>query len=100
MSRDALSTEQHFKVGEIAILIADPDWERPLSECQIVGRRRLFRFGYHADGSRDFGLFRRDYRVRDSAGEYWIVGPEELRKKRPPQNWKTLCKLDEVEHVH
>jgi hypothetical protein len=89
----------HFSVGEICYLLPSEDWPKnPFCECVVTGAPRLFRASYKSDGSFalfDY-LFSFQYEVRDEAGEEWIVEAKWLRKKRPPQNWRRLCRLNDI----
>lgn len=98
-----MSDDQQFRVGEACYLLPSAEWpEYPLSECTVIGGARLFRRGYRRDGSLHIpDMFRLQYEVRDQAGEVWITTPDLLRKRRPPQDWVRLCRLNErPEHVH
>jgi hypothetical protein len=76
-----------FQVGEIAIVVA-PNFEG--DEVEVIGS-----LGYrhwHCALSNDprEGV---SYLVRHPSYSHFVVRPEYLRKKRPPQDWNTLCRL-------
>lgn len=83
-----------FKLGEIAILCnATILAEYNGQECQIIGplTTRAARSTVTNETVYLFG-----YRVAVADGKTLAVEPQQLRKKRPPQDWQKLCNLDDV----
>lgn len=93
-----MTAEQRFEVGEVAI------FNRPGSRFDgmevtisaalhlaLVRDRKteLEAYGYVYGIEGDFGPKRHGV-------AQWCAPPDQLRKKRPPQDWVKLCRLDEV----
>lgn len=79
-----------FAVGEIALFVVT---DYPTVEVTIIGPLGLHEVSgcglhmvYPIDGP--FGCC--------DESEGWCAAPDMLRKRRPPQDWTRLCKLDEA----
>lgn len=97
--KEVITTDRRFAVGEVCHLLWSGDWpDKPFCECTVTAGARLFRKSYKPNGSLAFldYLFVLQYEVRDETGEEWSVCSCWLRKKRPPQNWESLCRLSEL----
>lgn len=84
---------ESFSVGEIAVGFGFVvDIENNGMECEIEGPLEWAAW-YHPNG--EVGeCFGHDVRWAD--GEEGFERPEHLRKRRPPQDWKKLCRLTDA----
>lgn len=74
-----------FAVGEIAIVTGQiwPAWECYRgSECEVI----------RIDNPRDHA----GYTIKMADGLLVTCAEDNLRKRRPPQDWLKLCNLDET----
>lgn len=87
-------SEQTFSVGEIAILVCpDMPGDYGLELLMYVGEEVRIHSPLRFDSAAiDFMV----YEIVVSNGDLWAVTPYCLRKRRPPQNWKSLCNLTNV----
>lgn len=79
---------EYFAVGEIAEIVYSRYERGQGMECTIVAPLRLRRNTITA--------LIEDCYVIEVEGEKYCALPDQLRKKRPPQDWMSLCHLDEV----
>lgn len=86
-------SHEKFEVGEIAIA---QDWlgmpEVNGTEVTVIGPL-TWKTCREVSTGRVSTKYR--YRVRSFAGDTWSP-PEKLRKRRPPQDWVKLCRLNDL----
>lgn len=98
-----MSNEQRFEIGEVAIFVKPGS---PSYGAEVVVASPLFLASRVRDGLTDrFSQSVYVYRIEgfplppaDTGITGWAARPEWLRKRPPKQDWKRLCKLDEVIH--
>jgi hypothetical protein len=80
-------SNESFSVGEIAELVYSR-YHRDISgiEALVIGPLE-YRFNMIS------GLAEHSYAI-ECEGLKYLALPDQLRKKRPPQDWKTLCNLE------
>lgn len=92
-------SHEKFDVGEIAIMQACQLPANEGRECEVMELPQAVDY-FAANGK---WTYAGRYTVRCSGDEWYQVRPEQLRKRRPPQDWVKLCNLTdtprEVEHV-
>lgn len=84
---------ESFSVGEIAILQNCPF--APSfngQECTVVHLPQPSNFVARNGKITSAG----NYTIESVDGEWLQVPPRQLRKRRPPQDWVKLCKLDSL----
>lgn len=88
-----------FSVGEMAT-IHMPGTNMHGVECEVIEPARERSWKYFADKSARTGIA---YVVRFAGYERFVIRPNLLRKRGPPQDWVKLCHLTnlprEVIHV-
>jgi hypothetical protein len=85
---------ESFKVGEIAVLCnATILAEYNGQECQVIGPLTTRAARSLSTGGTVY-LF--GYRVVVADGKTLAVEPQQLRKRRPPQDWKAICNLTDA----
>jgi hypothetical protein len=92
------SAEQRFEVGEVAI------FSRPGSRFDgiEVSITEALHFALVRDQRTDRSAYGYVYSIEGDFGPkrpgvtHWVAPPADLRKKRPPQDWVKLCRLDEI----
>jgi hypothetical protein len=86
--------EQHFEVGEVAVG-QNARWRlcRNGMECVVTGALAYRRFSCPSVEGHSSGVC---YKVRWADGDETCAWPDQLRKRRPPQDWVKLCRLNEV----
>lgn len=79
---------EKFEVGEVAILV--DEFGRPINEVTIDSVDAASR--YVCQNGHGLQVI---YHVAGWPEDDWLCGCV-LRKKRPPQDWKTLCNLTDL----
>ena len=89
-----VSADERFLVGEIAIAINNK-WhsDQEGAEALVVDvlRERAVSVYPGARETRPVATY-----LVEIDGKRYALEPHQLRKKRPPPNWESLCRLNEV----
>lgn len=90
------TADHQFAIGEIAVICNMPEpvarWNG--EELAITGPCEFRKWKLITDKSiHREGLA---YKGKLSTGKEVCIRPEHLRKRRPPQDWMKLCRLDQV----
>jgi len=89
------SQTSRFEIGEVAILIGSINWpEYNGQEVTVIGG--LKPRSYWADRQHTRSNIDLRYLVEAADGHIFAAPPSRLRKRRPPQDWVRLCRLNEA----
>jgi hypothetical protein len=83
-----------FEVGEVAIF-HDPGMPRHGREVTVISALQYGEIVLN-DGTMIWAWAYSIESPGDEACASYCAMPENLRKRRPPQDWQQLCRLDEV----